>query len=264
MLETGLETLITYNPWTLSSATSVAEAARLLDDTGIGHWPIVDDEGMLTGELSTEAVAAALESHADGDVPVRMVMDPFPEPIDLAACPLTALRQMLAQQRRMLTVIDHGRVIGTLAASDYLRELAGIGRHAATELVLDHLERSTESIDADASIDAAMAALVSGRSRHLVVVQGDFPLGAVSRAGLTHARVQEHAQRLQGAPRPPRTLGHLLQSAPTIPPGRTLGEAASLMAEHNLDALAVITQGASLLGIITDEHILTALLDLQR
>jgi CBS domain-containing protein len=260
MLATELDALITYNPWTLSLSTTVAEAARLLDETGLSQWPIVSDEGALVGELTATALFAALEQEPTGEAPIDSFVDTTALPLGLGSGPSAALRQMLECGRRMLPVVEAGRVVGTLSRCDFLREVSYGGR-AGRELVVDHLHKRVETIDADAALADALP-LLSPEHPPLVVVQGDFPLGALSHFGAVQATVQHFARTLRGGKPAPRTLGAWLQACPSLPPGRTLSEAAALMVEHQLDALAIVNQAAHLLGVVTEEQILQAMLDM--
>jgi CBS domain-containing protein len=258
MPATALDTLITFNPWTLSPATAVAEAARLLDETGVHHWPLVDDDGALVGTLGAAALAGALERDRSGGTRIELIADMQPVSVTLDACPLETLAAMLRSGKRMLPVTDAGRVIGALSTTDYLRELSYGGARVATEPIVDFVEKSGEPIDSDASLEQVQTLL--NEAEFLVVVQGDFPLAAITRTNLAIARVQQFARSARGAANAVRTIGQLLQTAPTIPPGRSLGEAAALLVEHQLDALAVTSQAAHLSGVLTEETLLRAML----
>ena len=76
---------------------------------------------------------------------------------------------------------------------------------------------------------------------------------------IAFAQVQQFARVQRGASSARRTLGQLLQSTPTIVPGRTLAEAATLLVDHNLDALAVVSQSGQLAGVLLEERILQAM-----
>ena len=52
----------------------------------------------------------------------------------------------------------------------------------------------------------------------------------------------------------------LAASAPTIRPGERLSNAAQLMIEHKRQAIAVVNQAGRLLGVITEEMVLRAML----
>lgn len=260
MLQTGLDTLITYNPWTLTAATPLSEAVRLLEETGIGHWPIVDDDGHLIGALATGPLVAALERDLAASSPVGEIMQRSVHAVGLDACPKVALRQMLADGTRFLPVVDGERVVGTISPGDFLRELSYGENHAGRELIIEHMHKAVDPLEADQTVPEALAWMSNRQQDYAAVAQGDFPLGAVSRPSLLQACGQSLARQLRGETVPTRTLGQLLHCAPTIPPGRTLGEAASLMVEHSLDAIAVANQAAHLLGIITEDQILNALL----
>ncbi len=263
MLASALDTLVTFNPWTLSPATPLAEAARLLDETGISAWPVVGNDGELIGSVTASLLAEAFCGDAPAEQTIAAIVDRQAKALPLSSCPMVALEQMLATGRRMTPVTDAGRIVGTLTTSDFLREMSYGSSRAARELVIDHLEKATEPLDSDATLQQACAAVASN-AKPIVIVQGDFPLGSITPAALASARVQQFARRLRGAACADRTVGQLLQSAPTIAPGRSLGEAASLMVEHQFDALAVANQSAHLLGVITEQHILCALLKYER
>jgi CBS domain-containing protein len=256
MVDAALDSLITYNPWTLTPATTLAEAARILDETSIGQWPIVTDEGELAGTITAREVSLALIKDPAGKLSVATFAKAV-KPIELGACPRQTLDFMLEQRLRMLPVVDGGRVVGTLSTSDYLRELSSAGGRIARELLIEYLERSVESIDADATLDEAQAAFAN--TNCLVVEQGDFPLGAITPVQIAFAQVQQFARTQRGASCARRTLGQLLQATPTIVPGRTLAEAATLLVDHNLDALAVVSQSGQLAGVLLEERILQVL-----
>lgn len=260
MLKTGLDTLITYNPWTLAGTTPLSEVVRLLDETGIGHWPVVDEDGRLVGSLACEPLIAALEQHLAGSVCVSEIMQRDARPVALDTCPQDALRRIRDEGLRFLAVVDDQRVIGTIAPGDFLRELSYGENPVAQELIVEHMQTSVDPLESEQSIREALAWMDERQQKYAAVTQGDFPLGAVSRLSLLQARGSTLARELRGESPPSRTLGHLLHCAPTIPPGRTLGEAANMMVEHNLDALAVANQAAHLLGIVTEDQIVSALL----
>jgi CBS domain-containing protein len=260
MLQTGLDALITYNPWTLAASTPLSEAVRLLDETGIGHWPIVDDEGHLIGSLSTEPLVAALERDMVGSVSVSEIMQRVARCVRLDSCPLDALRLMRSQGERFLPVVEEQRVVGTISPGDFLREVSYGESQAGRELIIEHMHKAVDPLESDQTVPEALAWMSQRQQNYAAVSQGDFPLGAVSRPLLLQARGQTFGRQLRGEAAPTRTLGQLLHCAPTIPPGRTLGEAASMMVEHSLDAIAVANQAAHLLGIITEDQILGALL----
>jgi CBS domain-containing protein len=142
-----------------------------------------------------------------------------------------------------------------------LRELSYVSSRAAGELVVDWIVRPADAIEAELPLSAGQEQLRRANAIVLPVMQGDFPLGAVTRRGLLRMCVRQWAQH-QGEDSPAdRTLGHLLQASPILAPGRSLGEAAAEMVQYNIDALVVANQAAHLLGIITDDFILRALLD---
>lgn len=257
MAEFLLDSLVTYNPWILPVSTTVGEAARLLDETGISAWPVLNDEGALLGVAEAAALAAALPAVDPSVQTIKCIVNRRATPVELAMSSKAALQALLRHRARLLPVIDSGAVVGTVSGCDFLRELGRLQPRVARDLVVDHLERHYETLDSDAPLDRAEALLARGSS-YVVVVQGDFPIGAISPALLARAQVQEFARRAAQPKAVPRTVGHVLQSIPMITPSRTLAEAASLMSEHQVDALAVANQSAQLQGVITEADILLA------
>jgi predicted transcriptional regulator len=255
----GLEALITFNPWTLTPQTTLAEAVRLVADTGICGWPVVDQEGKLVGLLGDAELGAALAQDASLDRAVSSAMQHDPHWVESTASFHSALEKLLQASARLLPVIDQGCVVGTLTPTDFLRELSyGSGR-LASELVVDLMQRTTEGIDADLTLSAGTIQLHSSGVVVLPVMQGDFTLGAVTRRSLMRMRMRMGARPTDDEGPSDPTLGHLLQSSPILAPGRTVGEAAAVMVQYNIDALAVANQAAHLLGVITDDLILQAL-----
>jgi CBS domain-containing protein len=259
MLASGLDSLITFNPWTLSPATTLADAVRLVEEPGWCGWPIVDD-GELVGLVSEVELSAAVKANPALDAPIGRYMQSDARPIGIADCPRAALERMLRKRLAQLPVVDGGRVVGTLSLGDFLRELSYGGSRQSHDLVVEHMQKSAESLDGDLRLSAAFSELNESSAACLPVAQGDFPLGAVTRRGLMRLELSQLAKRLAGEPAADPTLAQLLQSSPTSPPGGTLAQAAGQMVERNLDALAVAGQAAHLLGVITDELILRGIL----
>lgn len=274
MLKTGLDTLITYNPFTVAADLPLAEVVQLLGHTGTRHWPVVDSQGALTGVVSAADIVRAMEAcECDGAsqsklaltwLRVEAVMCRDADAVQHGDCPWDALELMLKKRRCMLPVIEDGVVIGTLSTYDFLRELSYGESPIARELVCDHCEKDYETLDYDQHYEAALEILCNTERRHAVVVRGDLPMGTVSRRKLSRVRCENLVRALFGESLRNPLLGELLKTCPTIAPGRTLGEAAGLMVEHSLDALAVANQAGHLLGLVTEDRILQAMLDYER
>ncbi|HTN78009.1 MAG TPA: CBS domain-containing protein [Pirellulaceae bacterium] len=264
MLETGLDILITYNPWTLSAHATAVEVARQFDEMALTSWPVVDDDGHLLGSVSTHELATALASSETATQPIANFMDRSLLHVAPGTCPLDALQLMLDEAVDLLPVVDQQRVVGTLTTSDFLRELSYGESPVAHDSVVQHLTKPTDAIDGELSLEQAYEALLAAGKNALPVVQGDFPLGAISRRRLRRLQTQSLVRQLRGDRPVATTLGYWMQSTPSLTPGRSLGEAASLMVEHQLHALAVTNQAAHLLGIITEDQILAAILHYER
>ncbi len=271
MLKTGLDTLITFNPFTVSVDLPLAEVVQLLGHTGTRHWPVLDAEGALTGVVSAADIVRAMQAcECDGAgqsklalgwLRVEAVMCREPDSVQFGDCPWESLALMIKKRRCMLPVIEDGVVVGTLSTFDFLRELSYGESPIARELVRDHCEKEYETFDYDQPYDQALTSLCEQEKRYGVVVRGDLPMGTVSRRTLSRTHCENLVRALFGETLGQPKLCELLKTCPTITPGRTIGEAASLMVEHNLDAIAIATQAGHLLGLVTDDQILRTLLD---
>lgn len=268
MLETALDTLVTFNPFTVTATSPLADVISLLDTTDARHWPVLDDTQSLVGILTTTDIVRGLEAcDNQSDQRVRLrglfiqdVMQRDVVSIELSQTPTAALRHMLQMRHRLVPVLDGGRVVGTLSTVDYLRELSYGELPATRESVVDHCQQQYETFDTDQTIEESQIALLASPHKVAVVVRGDFPIGTVSRHSLRRHCAEACVKSLFGESPSVENIGQLLKFCPTITPGRTLGEAARLMNEHQLDTLGIVNQAGHLVGIVTEEHLLTAIL----
>lgn len=269
MLETGLDTLITFNPWTLTTSTTLADLVALLESTDTRAWLVVDGDFQLAGLISTTLIADAIEACA-GDAQQRAtlrsatvaeLMRADIASVDQAQSAHQLLKNMLHSPTSLLPVTDAGRVIGTLSRQDFLRELSYGASAVAKDSLMDHCQLEHQTFDTDETLKEAFAELCETEPSVGVVVRGDLPVGTVSRGTVAQQLSDECVRGLFGAPAQATTLGQWLKSCPTITPGRTLGEAAQLMVEHQLDTLAIANQAGHLVAVVTEDHLLRAMLE---
>jgi CBS-domain-containing membrane protein len=125
------------------------------------------------------------------------------------------------------------------------------------------MEPPAEPLDVEATLDDANAAFHMAGVDYLPVVQGDFPLGVVSRRSVRKARCRQSARRLldEALFDGPTTIAQLVAHAPTIVPGARLAKAADLMVQEHLQALAVVNQANRLLGVLSEDRLLHAMLE---
>ena len=121
---TSVQDLMTSNPKTIASDSSVIEAAKIMRDEDVGIVPIVDGdrlEGTITDrDIAIKVVAEGkdVQSTTVGQVASRDLVTVDPKQ-DLDE----ALRLMAQHQVRRLPVVEEdGRLVGILAQADVARE----------------------------------------------------------------------------------------------------------------------------------------------
>jgi CBS domain-containing protein len=121
---TSVQDLMTSNPKTIASDSSVVEAAKVMRDEDVGIVPIVDGDrlvGTITDrDIAIKVVAEAkdVQSTTVGQVASRDLVTVDPQQ-DLDE----ALRLMAQHQVRRLPVVEEdGRLVGILAQADVARE----------------------------------------------------------------------------------------------------------------------------------------------
>ncbi|MDX6486680.1 MAG: hypothetical protein QOF43_1833 [Gaiellaceae bacterium] len=131
--------LMTSNPRSLESGSSVIEAARLMRDEDVGLIPVVES-GKLVGTVTDRDIAIrvvaegkAPESTTVGEIASRELVTIDPQQ-DLDE----VLRLMAKHQvRRVPVVEDDGKLVGIVAQAD-------VARHASDEQTGDLVEGISE------------------------------------------------------------------------------------------------------------------------
>lgn len=121
--------------WAVRPDDDLATVRDLMDDHGIRHVPVVDDEGTLVGLVShRDLLRAALIERSE--VPsivertllertrVREVMTPYVQTVTPDTELREAARQMLDGKLGSLPVTDDQRLVGILTESDFVRSWA--------------------------------------------------------------------------------------------------------------------------------------------
>jgi acetoin utilization protein AcuB len=122
--------LMTQAPLTISPATSVDEAYRLMQDHRIGHLPVCED-GRLVGLLSDcdlrlvlPSPATSLAAHEVHDLLARLmvaeIMTRFPVTIGPDHALTEAASRMLSHKVHALPVTENRRLVGILTRTHLL------------------------------------------------------------------------------------------------------------------------------------------------
>jgi CBS domain-containing protein len=125
LMEDPISTLRPGQPVTVTPATSLAEAMRIMLEANLGALLIVDDAGRLQGIFSERDLLAKVAGQiADfARAPIRDFMTPNPEtarPTDPLAL---ALHKMDVGGYRHLPLVDGGRPVGVISVRDLLRHI---------------------------------------------------------------------------------------------------------------------------------------------
>ncbi|MBP86579.1 MAG: hypothetical protein CMJ64_07685 [Planctomycetaceae bacterium] len=162
-----------------------------------------------------------------------------------------------------LPVLDDGRLIGLITTSDLLREFWYSNLPCSRESPMETMQPAGETIDCDGTLDEAAIMMRMVSQGHVCVVRGDLPLGVVSRRDLLMAKLRDTVVQSFGEEvemSGPRTLLELAGTAPTIRPGDRRSKAAGQMVEHHRQVVAITNQAGRLLGVVTEDAILRAML----
>ncbi len=279
MSQNQLDTLITYNPWTVSELTPLEELYRLVQDVDFHHWPVINDERKLVGVLSDfeiigqywaaksaemlkESGAGTPNGSADAGRQARDIMVRDVTTVSINADPEDVLRLLLESPFQSLPVVDDGRLVAIVTDSDFLREYCYGGAESYSWSVQSHVITGVELIPPDMSLEDVRQTMESLDSSYLVVEQGGFPLGVVSQRRVRNALAQAGSVDpdlvcgVDSGPDVAPTLADLVSHSPTVRPGQRFGEAAQAMVDAGVNAVAVVNQANRLLGIVTEELIL--------
>jgi acetoin utilization protein AcuB len=112
----------------IDSGSSLAEAYRRMTERGIRHLPVIDSRGALVGVLSDREVYLAKRERGidPREVTVDETMARSPYSVSPDA-PLEEVAAVMARRKfGSAVVVDQGRVVGLLSATDALRALVGL------------------------------------------------------------------------------------------------------------------------------------------
>ena len=121
---TSVQDLMTSNPRTIGSESSVVEAAKIMRDEDVGIVPIVDGD-RLVGTITDRdiAIKVVAEGKDVGSTTVGQVASRDLVTVDPQQDLDEALRLMAQHQVRRLPVVEEdGRLVGILAQADVARE----------------------------------------------------------------------------------------------------------------------------------------------
>jgi CBS domain-containing protein len=273
-MRSDVNTLVTYNPVTVSPGDSLARVVRLMDEYVLRHLPVVDDGFRLLGIISDLDVARSIAGLVGGAALATADTELLPTAADVmtrgvtsvgpADSPASMLQAMLCRRFHSIPVVEHGRLRGIVTTTDFLREFASLAPVAARGPVARAMSPWPVVVEASATVDAAQALLAERGCEVLGVRAGGVAVGAVSNRMLLRARHWDLVERgsadgmlLVGAA---PTVADLVDDEPgTISSTATLAAGAAALLERRRDVLAVIDSAGGPQGVLCETDVLRSL-----
>ena len=270
MTLSGIDVLTTYNPCMVTPDTSPAAARNLMDQYSLRHLPVVDAERRLIGIVSDVdlafssrpqlSLALADTSHAavaaeDGATRVDAIMTDSVVVIAPDDSPGHAVRMMLKHRFHSLPVVEDGRLVGVITSSDFLREFTHGTMPGYRDTAGEHAARWFGQVDQTATISEANRIMEGTGLDELAVMQGNLPIGVLSRRVLEVARESNscHVDPSESQ----RPIDPWINSdVPTLRSDATLGRAADAMLQHKASAVIIVDRSHALVGLLPQDAIL--------
>ncbi|MCC9607777.1 CBS domain-containing protein [Blastopirellula sp. JC732] len=272
ILDQSLSTIVTYNPMSASLDTTLEELLEQVYMVGFHHWPVIDEDRHVVGIISDEDVVRTAAAHeaanmsnrfhnAGGPVRVSEFMSRRVYSISFDTDVASALTLMLEKGINSLPVTEDDRLSAMVTTSDFLREFSFSDHEACRAEVKPHVDTTPVQVPFDASIEHVKFACEAEGAIYAVVMNGDFPLGVVSRRDIRRAKSRDLA-RVMYLKEDPKSIraSDIIREAHFILATDSLRSAANTMHEMQLQALVVANRQNDLVGILTQEHIMQAML----
>ncbi|MBL8828701.1 MAG: CBS domain-containing protein [Planctomycetaceae bacterium] len=280
MLGIGIDTLVTFNPITVTPHTPIDEVVRLMSQHGIHHLPVIDGDLALVGMVSDLDVSRVLdqlpELIGDAAQDPALIVDAMPFVAEVVTQtvqyiapgdpPEAALALIVQNEFHCVPVVHLGRLEGIITSTDFLREMSYGESPLARQSVARVMRPLPTRIEASVEIVAA-SRVMQPAGNYLLVESAGHPRGVLSQRQLRRARLGE---LLADAPwldhssawnTTARCVGDLLPvDLLTVTPNEPLSVAAQRMLERRVQGLLVIDSTRRLSGIVTECDLLAALL----
>ena len=166
-----------------------------------------------------------------------------------------AVRMMLKNGFHSLPVVEDGRLIGVVTSSDFLREFTHGTMSGYRDTVGKHAVRWFAQIDQTATIPEVSRIMEGTGLDDLAVLQGDLPIGIVSRRVLEVAR-ESYSGDLDPSESARPIEPWVNTDVPTLRSDATLGRAADAMLQHKASAVIVVDRSHALVGLLPQDAIL--------
>ncbi|EAQ77771.1 CBS domain-containing protein [Blastopirellula marina] len=272
ILSQPLSTIVTYNPMSASLDTTLEELLEQVYMVGFHHWPVIDDDRRVVGIVSDEDVVRTAAMHesahmsnrfrdARGPIRITEFMSTKVYAISYDTDVSAALQMMLEKGVNSLPVTEDDRLSAMVTSSDFLREFSFSEHDACHAAVTTYLDLTPVQVPFDSSIEEVKMACEAEGAIYAVVMNGDFPLGVISRRDIRRAKSRDLA-RVMYLSEDPKSIRatDIIRESHSILPTDTMRNAARTMQNMQLQALVVSNRQNDLVGVLTQEQILHAML----
>jgi len=274
MLTIELKNFVSNNPQSISDDTTLEKLLIRLHARGFHHLPVVINENELVGILSAQDVIRTVEelrvttmtlsgqtidSLTVRESVARDIMCYHMVTVDKHSCPKQGLELMIEQQINCLPIIHNKSISRMLNSTDFVREYSVGGFPSCDQLISDYTHTNIPQIEVEATLDEALSVIMNAKTDSLVVLQDDCPLAAISRRQVRDAHCRQAAGEFLGVgvdDESRSSLAGLANQTPILSPGKCLGDAAMMMIQFGVQAIAVINQSQRLFGVISEADIL--------
>ncbi len=266
----ALNLLVTFNPVSVTPETPLDQLLDMLHQLDLRHWPVVNENREVVGVVTETDLVRHTHSNMLAEATigaggedwqpsiVAEIMTPRAIAVELTGTMEEAARLLLEHQIQSLPVTDRGRLTAMITASDFLREFSFGELPGARDLVSQHAVEIADTVEATATLDEGLHAVLSSGSPFIAVSRGGLPLGVVSHRELAKARCRETAcemTQVEGC----TTLASLVVDSIIFRPGTKMAEAAQTLLDHNREAALVVNQANRMVGMLTVNEILRAM-----
>jgi len=129
----AIESVMTANPASCTTATPIREVAQLMIDNDCGQIPVVDDDNRLVGVVTDRDIVVRLVAAGKGDGTAADAMSKPCRSIAADSSVQDAVKLMESAKIRRVPVVDgDGRLAGIVSIAD----IALAGRQEATAQVV--------------------------------------------------------------------------------------------------------------------------------
>lgn len=268
--DSQVHSIMTAAPTTASRTTKLDAVIEWMDQKGVHHIPVLDDDEEVVGIVSDRDLLEAVgglpsQVHACRGprgaelVPktVEEVMKGPVETIDPLASIADAAARLVSQGFGCLPVVDENGLVGIVTEHDLARAVhedvnENVFGKAPEDPVSMHMTENPTGLAWNCELADAHELFASNRIRHAPVLQEGRVVGIVSDRDL---------RRAVGVGRKDDLPVHELMSANVVglEVTETLRAATGLMSKHRVSSV-LVTDGQELVGILTLTDIMESVL----